>query len=343
MNILRQIDNLRIFEQPYHDHYAADKDEVTRSHYVALLLMVLLSEGPISEQQQRMLDFWLPSIGLADRQAELCKLAERLAKDQLGDAIKLLKQDPCLIRGLLLDSMIFSRIDKPLTESVVSLVEALAGFFALKEQELGNIVYLAAFILGLPTEAIDEPYFDMDLLPYQGWGEFLYHYRPNAARRLFKWADDNKIPTNILPRNIGALANVKQLNNEGYKVNDSVVRWDSLPEELYLLSGLESLSIKSEKLKKIPASIGRLKNLKTLSFLSFNCRTLPKELCELGKLQLITISPYVEYRGIIWYAFASDISEPARELTNVPKELSFFIKKNNIEINVSPSIKHFFE
>ena len=56
MNILRQIDNLRIFEQPYHDHYAADKDEVTRSHYVALLLMVLLSEGTISKQQQRMLD-----------------------------------------------------------------------------------------------------------------------------------------------------------------------------------------------------------------------------------------------------------------------------------------------
>lgn len=99
MNILRQIDNLRIFEQPYHDHYAADKDEVTRSHYVALLLMVLLSEGTISKQQQRMLDFWLPSIGLADRQAELCELAGRLAKDQLGDAIKLLKQDPYLIQG----------------------------------------------------------------------------------------------------------------------------------------------------------------------------------------------------------------------------------------------------
>ncbi len=179
MNILRQIDNLRIFEQPYHDHYAADKDEVTRSHYVALLLMVLLSEGTISKQQQRMLDFWLPSIGLADRQAELCELAGRLAKDQLGDAIKLLKQDPYLIRGLLLDSMIFSRIDKPLTDSVVSLVEALAGFFALKEQELENIVYLAAFILGLPTESIDEPYFDMDLLPYQGSGRDREHFVKN--------------------------------------------------------------------------------------------------------------------------------------------------------------------
>ena len=109
------------------------------------------------------------------------------------------------------------------------------------------------------------------------------------------------------------------------------------------IEDLEKPIIDAEKLKKIPASIGRLKNLKTLSFLSFNCRTLPKELCELGKLQLITISPYVEYRGNTWYAFASDISEPARELTNVPKELSFFIKKNNIEINVSPSIKHFFE
>ncbi|ANB51374.1 hypothetical protein WM43_01120 [Aeromonas veronii] len=108
MNILCQIDNLRIFEQPYNGHYAADKDEVTRSHYVALLLMVLLREGAISEQQQRLLDLWLPAIGLAGQQTRLCELAERLAKDKLGDALGLIKQDPLLIRGWLLDIMIVS-------------------------------------------------------------------------------------------------------------------------------------------------------------------------------------------------------------------------------------------
>ncbi|MFQ2221448.1 hypothetical protein ACK32A_01360 [Aeromonas enteropelogenes] len=152
-----QLDKLRILEQPYKDHYAVDKDEVIRSHYVALLLMVLLSEGSISEQQQRMLDLWLPSMNLVGRQAELCDLAGNLAKDKLGEATRLLQQDPRLIRSLLLDVMIFSRVDKSLTDTTTFLLEALSNFLGLKERVLNDIVYLAALILGLPTYVLTKP------------------------------------------------------------------------------------------------------------------------------------------------------------------------------------------
>lgn len=335
MNILRQIDNLRILEQPYNGHYAADKDEVTRSHYVALLLMVLLSEGAISEQQQRMLDLWLPAIGLAGQQTRLCELAERLAKDKLGDALGLIKQDPLLIQGVLLDIMIFARINKPLDKQVTSLLEMFVSYLGLTDGELGDIVYLAVFILGLSVDLLGEPSCDMDLTPYQVWSEFLYHYRPNAAKRLFAWADENGIPSSNLPRNVNALSRLKKLNNRDYKRGDSIVRWSSIPEEIYLLENLESLTIDSHRLKEIPASIGNLKSLKCLTLLSLNVTSLPKELTELRSLQKIKIEVF---RPTIYYLMG-----PINELTFVPRELVQFIKLNGIELDVSPSIELLFK
>lgn len=335
MNILRQIDNLRILEQPYNGHYAADKDEVTRSHYVALLLMVLLREGAISEQQQRMLDLWLPAIGLAGQQTRLCELAERLAKDKLGDALGLIKQDPLLIRGLLLDIMIFARINKPLDKQVTSLLEMFASYLGLTDGELGDIVYLAVFILGLSVDSLGEPSCDMDLTPYQVWSEFLYHYRPNAAKRLFAWADENGIPSSNLPRNLNALSRLKKLNNDGDETGDCVVLWSSIPEEIYLLESLELLTIDSHRLTDIPPCIGKLKNLKYLTLLSLNVTSLPKELTELRSLQRIKIEVF---SPTFYYLMG-----PVNKLTFVPRELVQFIKLNGIELDVSPSIELLFK
>ena len=335
MNILRQIDNLRVFEQPYNGHYAADKDEVTRSHYVALLLMVLLREGAISEQQQRMLDLWLPAIGLAGQQTRLCELAERLAKDKLGDALGLIKQDPLLIRGLLLDIMIFARINKPLDKQVTSLLEMFVSYLGLTDGELGDIVYLAVFILGLSVDSLGEPSCDMDLTPYQVWSEFLYHYRPNAAKRLFAWADENGIPSSNLPRNLNALSRLKKLNNDGDETGDCVILWSSIPEEIYLLESLELLTIDSHRLTDIPPCIGKLKNLKYLTLLSLNVTSLPKELTELRSLQKIKIEVFSHN----FYCLMG----PVNKLTFVPRELVQFIKLNGIELDVSPSIELLFK
>ena len=332
---LHQLDKLRILEQPYKDHYAVDKDEVTRSHYVALLLMVLLREGAISEQQQRLLDLWLPAIGLAGQQTRLCELAERLAKDKLGDALGLIKQDPLLIRGWLLDIMIFARINKPLDKQVTSLLEMFVSYLGLTDGELGDIVYLAVFILGLSVDSLGEPSCDMDLTPYQVWSEFLYHYRPNAAKRLFAWADKNGIPSSNLPRNLNALSRLKKLNNDGDETGDCVILWSSIPEEIYLLESLELLTIDSHRLTDIPPCIGKLKNLKYLTLLSLNVTSLPKELTELRSLQKIKIEVFSHN----FYCLMG----PVNKLTFVPRELVQFIKLNGIELDVSPSIELLFK
>lgn len=334
-NVLEQLDALRLLDRPYKSHYAVSKDEVTRCHYTALLLMVLLSEGAISEQQQWMLDLWLPAIGLTGQQTRLCELAERLAKDKLGDAIELIKQDPSLIRGVLLDIMIFSRINKPLDKQVTSLLEMLSSYLGLTDNELGDIVYLAVFILGLSVDSLGEPSCDMDLAPYQVWSEFLYHYRPNAAKRLFAWADENGIPSSNLPRSLNALSRVKKLSNLDYKREDSIVRWSSIPEETYLLENIELLTIDSHRLTDIPPSIGKLKNLKYLTLLSLNVTSLPKELTELRSLQKIKIEVF---SPTFYYLMG-----PVNKLTFVPRELVQFIKLNGIELDVSPSIELLFK
>lgn len=343
-SIYEQLNTLWICEKPYRDHYAAGLDETTRSNYAALLLMVLLGRSAISEPQQRMLDLWLPAIGLSGQQAHLCELAESLAKDKLGDAIELIKQGPSLIRGLLLDIMIFARVDKPLDKQTISLLELLAGYFDLKDRELGDIVHLAVFILGLPTDSLIEPPYDMALSPYKVWMEFLYDYRPNAAKRLFAWADKQGIPSSNLPRNLNALRSVKKLSNLDYKRDDATVEWESIPEELYLLENLESLTIDSRRLMEVPPSIGRLKSLKCLTLLSLNVSSLPKELTELRALQKIKIHVVGAYVvGNYTYAIRGMSVAHANKLTNVPREVVQFIKSNGIDLDVSSSIELLFK
>ncbi|MBW3805376.1 hypothetical protein GL273_06000 [Aeromonas jandaei] len=334
-SIYEQLNTLRVCEKPYSDHYAAGLDETTHSHYSALLLMVLLSRDAISEQQQRMLDLWLPSIGLSGQQAMLLELAVSLAKNRLGDAIQLLKQDPLLFKALLLDIMIFSRINNPLDKQTISLLEVLVSYLELADSELGDIVYLAVFILGLSVDSLSEPSCDMDLTPYQVWSEFLYHYRPNAAKRLFAWADENGIPSSNLPRSLNALSRVKKLSNLDYKREDSIVRWSSIPEEIYLLENIELLTIDSHRLTDISPSIGKLKNIKYLTLLSLNVTSLPKELTELRSLQRIKIEVF---SPTFYYLMG-----PVNKLTFVPRELVQFIKLNGIELDVSPSIELLFK
>lgn len=153
--------------KPYPKHYAANKEEMIRCYYSAVLLMVLLNEKYISEQQQQMLDIWLPSIGLTGRQAELCGLAVRLTQDQLSDAIKLFQMDEDLVDNLLLDIMFFTRLDKPLGKETTALLEKFAVFFDIGTERLSYITCQAALILGLPTDLLGEPLFNVNYPDYQ--------------------------------------------------------------------------------------------------------------------------------------------------------------------------------
>lgn len=152
-----------------HRREVAQQNEEICSHYAVLLLMVLLDQGSISELQQQMLDYWLPALGLAGRQAALCIEAGQIAQDQLSDAIKQLKQDKDgrLVSSLLLDSILFTRLGKPLAEKNIRMLGMLAGCFEIDEQKAGRIVCLAILALGLPTDQLKDLQCNINLSLYQ--------------------------------------------------------------------------------------------------------------------------------------------------------------------------------
>lgn len=335
-NILSQLDELSLQQQPYSDHYALKYDQNTRTNYSALLLMALLQEGAITEQQQRMLGSWLPAIGLAGRQIELCELAARLAQSGLVEAIKSVQQDEQLANALLLDMMIFSRVAKPLSDSTIQLLEALAGFFKLTEQDVADIVYFAVFILGLNADKLERPNADLSLNAYSVYAEFLFDLPALREKRLFAWVREKEL-NNIIPCYSHSLVEVSKL-----KLNSSHF---PLPEEVDLLVNVKDIFISLSQRLFDENSLQNLKFLKRTEILQINTtsftvsgqnlfRTLPNDILHLNQLSEIRIGD-------------GESNSPSRidvTFDYISDEMKSFIKNNNICI-VTPSatIKNFFQ
>lgn len=335
-NILNQLDELSLQQQPYSDHYALKYDENTRMHYSALFLMALLQEGAIAEQQHRMLESWLPAINLAGRQVELCEMAARLAKSGLAEAIKLVQKEEQLANALLLDMMIFSRVAKPLSDSTIQLLEALASFFKLTERNVADIVYFAAFILGLNVDKLERPNADLSLDAYSVYSEFLYDLPTSREKRLFAWVREKEL-SNVIPCYSHSLAEVSKL-----MLNSSHF---PLPEEVDLLVNVKNIFISLSQRLFDENSLQNLKFLKRTKILQINTtsftvsgqnlfRTLPNDILHLNQLSEIRIGD-------------GESNTPSRidvTFDYISDEMKNFIKNNNIHI-VTPSatIKNFFQ
>lgn len=308
-NILSQLDELNLQQQPYSDHYALKYDENTRMHFSALFMMALLQEGAITEQPQRMLESWLPAIGLAGRQVELCEMAARLAKSGLAEAIKLVQKDEQLANALLLDMMIFSRVAKPLSDSTIQLLEALAGFFKLTERSVADIVYFAAFILGLNVDQLQRPDVDLSLDAYSVYAEFLYDLPTLREKRLFAWVRENDLQSAI-PCYSNQLTEVYKLQLEKHHF--------PLPAEIALLKNLDDIIISTFGIDLDHNSLPGLKHVKSATklqlttFFDRDFRTLPDEIMSLDLLTEIQL-------GWISFDYMSDT-------------IKSFVKNKNINI-----------
>ena len=334
LKILNQLDELNVQQRPYSDHYALKFDENTRIHYSALLLMALLQEGSISGQQQRMLDLWLPAIGLSGRQVELCELAARLAENNLAQAIKYIQHDQPLAKALLLDMMVFSRVEKPLSDITVKVLEALAGFFKLAERDVADIVYFAAFILGLDVSVLSQPDAELDLSCYSVYDEFLFNLRSNREKRLFEWVTKNDIKD--IPLYSNSLSSVTKLLFK--------TRYFPVPEEIDLLTNLKSFSIYLERGEVFDENsfenIRYIKNLNELTVYTYylanndreNFISLPNEIVNLVNLKKIVViyDADSDYYCSCCFKYISE-------------ELKRFIKYKNIELMASDKILEMFK
>ncbi|MEL0580526.1 hypothetical protein AACK17_18535 [Pectobacterium punjabense] len=312
LTILNQLDCLRIKENAYSTHSLNEEDEHTRRHYCALLLMVLLSHGPISADQQRMLQLWLPTIGMEGRQTELCQLAMKLGQDGLAEAINTLR-DVGGNYSFMLDCLIFARTNGPLTQQQVTLLEALATFLDIEQPHMETIVYAACLVLGLPTGEKKASELTLGIHDISVWREFLDDYIELLFLGLKEWAGVNNISHRI-PDDKNELTNVNDLNLYTYYCDEI----SPFPTGLSLLENLESLSFNSCHITIFPNQNTLPKNLRKIMIGNYGeIKNIPDTICQLKKLKELTIY--------------------SSELKNISKKVFTFLKDNNIEHDIDDS------
>lgn len=99
-------------------------------------------------------------------------------------------------------------------------------------------------------------------------------------QKIIEWAIKNEVHDSRLPRDIDALAALKDLTI-GANVR-------SVPKEIGSLLNLKSLEIIGQGIRKLPDSIGNLTNLTSLKITNTNIATLPKSIENLTNLTLHT-------------------------------------------------------
>ncbi|AXF59974.1 hypothetical protein DVA43_10650 [Leclercia sp. W6] len=315
--ILQQLDKLRLKENPYSAHTLADENENSRRHYCALLFMVMLSHSPISEYQQRMLQLWLPAIGMEGRQAELCQMATRFGEEGLDEALNAVRESAGQI-CLLLDCLVFCRVNGPLTSSQTALLEALAAMLGISQEEMENVVYIACLILGLPVGEKKASELLLGIREMSVWREFLMSYNELLFVGLKSWINENKLNIVIPAKNISDLLEIEEIN----LYSNTWQYITPFPPGFTLLENLQTLVFDSFNITTFPALSSLPASLMSIKIGSYGRLShLPDSICYLNKLRKLELSN--------------------NQLGGISHKVHQFLRNNNVEhsINVSAFIK----
>ena len=310
--ILQQLDRLRLKENPYSSHTLAEEDENSRRHYCALLFMVMLSHSPISEDQQRMLQLWLPAIGMIGKQAELCQMAVKLGQDGLAEAINAVR-DAGGHYCFMLDCLVFSRVNGPLTQQQVTLFEALGQMLSIGQAQMTTIVYITCEVLGITDDKQPQPELKIGVNDLAVWREFLDKYVEKLRAELVKWSTDNSVTVGSAPYQIKQLELTTKI--ETYYGRSSM---RPFPAGLSLLVNLGRLTFDSQYLTSFPDSSVLPKNVYDLLIGGTGrFSEIPDSICQLKKLKRLNIT--------------------ATYLKNISEKVYVFLKENNVEHNIPDS------
>jgi len=312
LSILQQLDRQRLKENPYPSHSLLDEDENTRRQYSALLFMALLSHSPISEQQQRMLQLWLPAIGMLGKQAEFCQMAIKLGQDGLAEAINAVR-DAGGNYCFMLDCLVFSRVNGPLSQQQVTLFETLGQMLAIGQAQMTTIVYITCEVLGITDDKQSQPELKIGINDIAVWREFLDEYTESLRIELVKWANDNYVTVGSIPYEIKDLE--KTINFDIFYSRPSVT---AFPAGLSLLSNMKQIKFDSNNIKAFPDPSVLPKKLHEIT-IGANGRisSIPDSICQLKELKKLNVS--VTY------------------LTKISEKVYVFLKENNVEHNIPDS------
>lgn len=309
--ILQQLDRQRLNENPYSSHSLVDEDGNIRRQYCALLFMALLSHSPISEQQQRMLQLWLPAIGMAGKQAEFCQMAIKLSQEGLAETINEVRE----VGGnycFMLDCLVFSRVNGPLTQEQVTLFETLGQMLAIGQAQMNTIVYIACQVLGI-NDKQSQPELKIGVNDIAVWREFLDEYVEKLRSELIKWSTENGVSVGSSPYKLKDLELTTHI--EAYYYKSSL---KPFPAGLTLLTKLSCLKFDSQNINSFPDICTLPRNISEFQIGgSGRISEIPDSIRQLKKLKKINIS--------------------TTYLKNISEKIYFFLKENNVEHDIPDS------
>lgn len=135
-----------------------------------------------------------------------------------------------------------------------------------------------------------------------------------SIHTLILWADENKLPEEVFPRDEDRLLALVKLNLHSQNLS-------SVPSEICLLQNLEELYLSYNNISCLPQEIGELKNLKVLWVIGNKLKSLPDEI-----KQLLLLEDLVAFNNHITY-ISSDVLD-------MPNLKSLFLHDNCLDIDM---------
>lgn len=160
-------------KKPFEQHLASSiLNEHEQNCYSVLHTAFILFNGSISQSQERLYKFWLPAISTELKLSEVINQAQGLDGDKLRESIKLIKEKE-LFELLLLDVLVFSRLDGSLSEDLKNILNECCQLFEIKQQTMNDVLAICDSILGI--EILKTPKLNVTLAKLIGnstWSEF---------------------------------------------------------------------------------------------------------------------------------------------------------------------------
>lgn len=140
--------------------------------YAVLQSAFVLFNGNLSENQERLYKFYLPTLSKEFKLAEIISQAQDINDDKLKEYIKLL-EDKGLLFLFLLDVLVFSRLDNSVNEDFKRVLNSFCHSLSIKSDDVNQVVYLSDCILGVePDEKPELTDVFFNLIKNPIWIEF---------------------------------------------------------------------------------------------------------------------------------------------------------------------------
>ncbi len=139
--------------KPFEKHIVADLLSAHEKNiYTSLHTAFLLFNGSITDEQERLYQFWLSAISEGLCLSDVIGQAQDLHSEKLKEAVELVKEKDLFVH-LLLDILVFCRLDGGLSHELKQILNEWCQYLAVEQAVITDVVTISDHILGIDNEA----------------------------------------------------------------------------------------------------------------------------------------------------------------------------------------------